>query len=243
MKKLVLALLAVATVGSASAQKNTFLVYGNAGVNWGKTDNGAAVGTSENTSWNITPGVGYQFNNHLTVGLQGGYMSDKNVTNAISLAPAGVKSTNMNREWQLGAFFRYTQPLTGIFNMWTQLDLSYVSGKMTSDVVTTAGTGISTAAPTASDMYNGFQAMITPAIGVNVHKGWALNFGIGGLGFRTTTFDKAPTTTSNFMVTFGQQFNVGVSRNIGCHCKKSRGHKEPGMEHRKMKKSSDDDDE
>lgn len=243
MKKLILALLAVATVGTANAQKNTFLVYGNAGVNWGKTDMGAATGTNENTSWNITPGVGFQFNNHLTVGVQGGYMSDKSINNSISLAPAGVKTTNVGREWQAGAFFRYTQPLTGIFNMWTQLDLSYISGKNTSDVVTTSSLGVATAAPQVSDMYNGFQAMITPAIGVNVHKGWALNFGIGGLGFRSVSFDKAPTTMNNFMVTFGQQFNVGVSRNIGCHCGTKRGHKEPGMEHRKMKKSSDDDDE
>jgi hypothetical protein len=242
MKKLILALLAVATVGAANAQKNTFLVYGNAGVNWANTDQGAAVGSKDNTNWNITPGVGYQFNNHLTVGLQGGYGSSKSVNNVVSVAPAAVKTTNINREWEVGAFFRYTQNLTGIFVMWTQIDLGYLSGKSTSDVVTTAASGIATAAPTSSDMYNGFRANITPAIGMNVHKGWALNFSIGGLGFRTTTWDKAPTTNNSFMVTFGQQFNVGVSRNIGCHSK-GRAHHEPGMEHRKHKKSSDDDDE
>lgn len=241
MKKLILALLAVAAVGTANAQKNTFLVYGNAGVNWGKTDMGAATGTAEATNWNITPGVGYQFNNHLTVGLQGGYASAKSINDVKAVAPAGTKTTSVNREYQIGAFFRYTQPLTGIFVMWTQLDLGYLSGKQTNDVVTTAANGVATAAPTASDMYNGFAASLTPAIGINVHKGWALNFGIGGLGFRTTTWDKAPVTTNNFMVTFGQQFNVGVSRNIGCCTHKHRGHKEPGMDHRKMKKSDDDD--
>ena len=239
MKKMILALLAVATVGTASAQKNTFLVYGNAGVATNKTDNGATVGTNENTFWNITPGVGFQFNKHLTVGLQGGYASQKGITN--TFGATSMKNTGTNREWQLGAFFRYTQPLTGIFNMWTQLDLGYVSGKNTTEAVTTTG-AISTVT-NASDMYNGFQASITPAIGINVHKGWALNFGIGGLSYRTITWDKAPTTENSFRVTFGQQFHVGVSRNIGCHCGKSRGHKEPGMEHRKMKKTSDDDDE
>ncbi len=235
---------AVAAVGTANAQKNTFLVYGNAGVNWSNTDMGAATGSNDATRWNITPGVGYQFNNHLTVGLQGGYGSNKSVVDAITApAPTGTKTTNVNREWEVGAFFRHTQSLTGIFVMWTQLDLGYISGKATTDVVTTAANGVSTAAPQASDMYNGFRANITPAIGMNVHKGWALNFSIGGLGYRTATWDKAPTTENGFMVTFGQQFNVGVSRNIGCCTHKHRSHHEPGMEHRKHKKSSDEDDE
>lgn len=235
MKKLILALLAVATVGSASAQKNSFLVYGNAGVNWTKTDNGAA-GTNEGTNWNITPGVGFQFNNHLTVGLQGGYGSNK----GINTIPNN-KVTNTDREWQAGAFFRYTQNLNSTFFFWTQLDLSYVSGKESNENITTAGT-TSTVVNT-SDMYNGFQAMLMPAIGVNVHKGLALNFGIGGLGYRTVSYDKAPTTINSFGVTFGQQFNFGISKNFGCKCGKSRGHQEPGMEHRKHKKMTDEDDE
>lgn len=236
MKKLILALLAVATVGSASAQKNSILVYGNAGVNWAKTDNGAAS-TNEGTDWNITPGVGFQFNNHLTVGLQGGYGSNKNV----ATAPLS-KITNTDREWQAGAFFRYTQSLNPTFNFWTQLDLGYISGKGSAETITTNISG-ATSVVSTSDMYNGFQAMLTPAIGVNVHKGLALNFGIGGLGYRTVSYDKAPTTMNNFVVTFGQQFNVGISKNFGCNCSKSRGHREPGMEHRKHKKMTDEDDE
>ncbi len=236
MKKLILALLAVATVGSASAQKNSFLVYGNAGVNWAKTDKGAGS-TDEATNWNITPGVGFQFNNHLTVGLQGGYGSMKNV----AAAPLS-KITNTDREWQAGAFFRYTQNLNSTFFFWTQLDLSYVSGKESVETIVTNVAG-STTITDASDMYNGFQAMLMPAIGVNVHKGLALNFGFGGLGYRTVSYDKAPTTINNFGVTFGQQFNFGISKNFGCNCGKSRGHREPGMEHRKHKKMTDEDDE
>lgn len=239
MKKLILALLAVATVGSASAQKNSFLVYGNAGVNWGKTDNGAA-GTNEGTNWNITPGVGFQFNNHLTVGLQGGYGANKDVATVLN-----NKTTMTDREWQAGAFFRYTQNLNSTFFFWTQLDLSYVSGKSTNEIINTTGvvTTVTNPAGLNNDMYNGFQAMLMPAIGVNVHKGLALNFGIGGLGYRTVSYDKEPTTINNFGVTFGQQFNFGISKNFGCNCGKSRGHREPGMEHRKHKKMTDEDDE
>ncbi len=84
---------------------------------------------------------------------------------------------------------------------------------------------------------------ITPSLAINVHNGLALNFGIGGIGFRTVSYDIAPTTMSSFMFTFGQQVNIGISKNFGCKSS-HHGHHEPGMEMRKMKKhSSDDDDE
>ena len=138
-------------------------------------------------------------------------------------------------------FFRYTQPVSPIFFLWTQLDLSYVNGKHTSENITTVGS--TTTVGSASDIYNGFQGSITPAIGVNVYKGLALNFSMGGLGYRTTSFDKAPTTLNSFYVNFGQQFNFGISKNIGCSCGTKRGHHEPGMERRKMKKMEEDEDD
>ena len=104
MKKLFLALLAVASVATANAQKNTFLLYGNAGVNTGKTDNGAAVGTETETAWNVSPGFGYQFNHHLTVGVQGGYNAWKNEVVNTPSATSTIKNTATAREWQAGVF-------------------------------------------------------------------------------------------------------------------------------------------
>src|SRR5690606_8039865 len=107
MKKLLLAFLAVASVATANAQKNSFLLYGNAGVTTGTTDFGARTGTEDETSWNVSPGFGFQFNKHLTVGLQGGYAAWNNV--GINVATPGMrtKNTNTSREWKAGAFFRY----------------------------------------------------------------------------------------------------------------------------------------
>lgn len=247
MKKLILALLAVASISAANAQKNSILVYGDVGVNFDNTDNGSKATTMsvKNTNWNIAPGVGYQISNHITLGLQGGYWFGKTETQSQNVwtpaPPSSITTTDSWREWQIGAFGRYTMPLGGIFSMWTQLNASYVSGKVSMDTL-----DFTTGRPlplTAEDTYNGFQATLTPALAINVHNGLALNFGIGGIGFRTVSYDKAPTTQSNFMFTFGQQINVGISKNFGCRSHHG-GHHEPGMDTRKMKKhSSDDDDE
>lgn len=238
MKKLFLALLAVASIGTANAQKNSVLVFGNAGYSFANNDMSTAGKTRTNT-WNVTPGVGFQFNNHLTVGIQGGYMENKSVSD-VTGAPS-TQSTTRGREWQLGAFFRYTKQLSNIFAVYSQLDLSYVDGKTENDLVQYVTPGNIYAH--SFDTYNGFQASIVPAIAVMVHKGLAMNFSMGGLGFRTISYDKAPTTVTSFGVTFGQTFNIGLSKNFGCHMHKSRMHHEPGMEHRKMKKHEDDEDD
>lgn len=247
MKKLILALLAVTSISAANAQKNSILVYGDVGVNFDNTDNGSK-GTPmsvKNTNWNVSPGIGYQISNHITLGLQGGYWSSKTESkNAWTPAPpSSITLANSWREWQIGAFGRYTMPLGGIFSMWTQLNASYVSGKTSMDTVGFNGISATPFVAAVEDTYNGFQATLTPALAINVHNGLALNFGIGGIGFRTVSYDKAPTTQSSFMFTFGQQINVGISKNFGCRSHHG-GHHEPGMDTRKMKKhSSDDDDE
>lgn len=249
MKKIILALLAVSSLGVANAQKNSVLVYGNAGISTYKTDNG---GGSENKgfNWNVNPGVGYQFHNNLTVGVQGGFGSMFSENRNSPAKDTWNRNAMEKREWSAGAFFRYTKSFGSIFAAFAQLDLSYLSGQdiyenetrvvdnMQNKIVETRIFGY--------DYYNGFQASITPAVAIFVHKGVALNLGIGGISYRTISYDvpKAPTATngvidaSSFDVTFGKQFNIGVSRNIACKCKK--GSMKPGDELRPMKIEEDE---
>jgi len=249
MKKLILALLAVSAIGVANAQKNSILVYGNTGISTNKTDNG---GGSENRSfnWHINPGAGYQFTDNITVGVQGGIWSifDENRTSP----KLGTWSRNAmeQREWQAGAFFRYTKTFSPIFSMFTQLDLSYVSGQNVSEmetrVVDNATNSIVETLIYGYDYYSGFQGMITPMLAINVHQGLALNFGIGGLGYRTISYDtpKSPSPInaaidqSNFYVNFGQQFSFGITKNFACKCK--TGNVKPGDDLRPMKVDEDD---
>jgi hypothetical protein len=85
--------------------------------------------------------------------------------------------------------------------------------------------------------FNGFAASFAPAIQVHVHNGWALNFNIGGLDYKTTTTERANNSDNSFGVSFGQQMNWGVSKNFGGHNR--RIHREPGT-NRHMKNWRDD---
>ncbi len=63
---------------------------------------------------------------------------------------------------------------------------------------------------------DGFGVKISPNIGVNVTNGFCLNFGFGGIEYKTLKADTDGAKASNsFDLTFGQQINVGVSKNFG----------------------------
>lgn len=245
MKKLILAFLAIGSIGTANAQKGSILMYGTAGVNYTDNDNGVVSGYDKTTQWNISPGIGYQLGNHITLGVQGGYMNKLVETRGLNAAatPVFVENNIKDREWTAGAFFRYTQHLTGIFNMFTQIEGGYISGKNVTETITYNTTGSIITKPT--DTYTGFQGMITPAIAIMVHEGFALNFSFGGIGYRTVSYEIAPTVKSSFNFTMGNQFNIGVSRNIGgcCGHRHRHGHSDPNAEMHKMKKMHDDEDD
>lgn len=235
MKKILLALVAMASLTSANAQKNTVLVYGSASFTSDKNEMGPATATT-NTFF-INPGVGYQFSNKSTIGIQGGYGMSNSI-NSVSFAGIDFDMENRYSEWQAGAFYRYTCNLNKTFFLFGQVNAGYLSGKTSQDTV-----GVITVGK-FEDTYNGFAVNAFPAIGVNVHKGWALNFAFGGIGYQTATWDKANMTSSSFDVSFGQQINFGISKNIGggC-CKKHKGHAEPGHDMRKTKKEMEDEDD
>lgn len=205
MKKFILAFLAMATVGVAQAQKGTILLYGNAGLHTQKDDMG---GGNEDKSfgWNINPGVGYQFTDNITIGLQGGYMGMKNTVTV----PNNETITKMN-EMQAGAFFRYGMRISNLFTIFDQLDASYISGKGTTDA-----TGIP---QVTNSEYSGFTARLFPGLQVHVKDGMAINFSFGGLEYRTVSTDwnnnTSTTNTSSFDITLWQQFNFGISYNLG----------------------------
>lgn len=259
MKKIILALLAVATIGTANAQKNTVLVYGNVGISSDKADNGNG-NEYKSLDWNINPGVGFQFTDNITVGLQGGIMSNFDEWRSPMATPAvGWDRRAMeNREWTAGAFFRYTYPVSKVFALFTQVDLSYVSGQDVMEnenrVVDNASNSVVETVTYNYDYYNGFQGTITPMVQVFVMDGMALNFSYGGLMYRTISYDTplSPARTasngavdqSNFSFTWGKQFNFGISKNIGRCCKKT-GNVKPGDDLRpmNMEAGGNDDDE
>jgi hypothetical protein len=216
MKKLILALLAVGSVAFANAQSNSVLLYGNVGM--------SNYSDSMNTnmfSWNINPGIGYQFDQHWTLGLSLGYAQNSN-------RPDGGTRTNTN-DYNVGAFGRYTHNISGIFYCYGQLDMGYWGGNQTGNFPT-------------DRIYNGFYAKFNPAVGAHIKNGWSLNFSVGGLGFMTRKYNETANSSNSFGITFGQQVNIGLSKNFQCHHRVCSDHS-MGEDNHKMKADADDDDD
>jgi hypothetical protein len=239
MKKLILAILAVGTVATAQAQgAGSLLLYGTFGYQSTKVTNnagtpGATDVVDKNRSWQVAPGIGYQFNKMMTVGINFGIGVGKTINETL-----GKTSEYKTQDLLVGPFIRFTTPVSRSFFVYNQLNVAYLNGKTVGDDGI-AGT------PDIEDRYNGFGALWFPAAGINVTDMTALNFSMGGLGYAQRNWDiDGPETRkeSGFVFTWGTQFNLGVSVNIG-HRHNKKGHDmEPGMDHRNMDTSDDDDD-
>jgi hypothetical protein len=242
MKKLVLAFLAVGAIASAQAQQKagSILLYGNAGLNAVRNVNDipSQIGPDVETKdieWNVTPGVGFQFDKNWTVGVNfdiSGNTSTQN--NNSGLGDIKDRYT----QFVVGPFLRYHMPLGRTFFSFFQLNTGYLTKKRIQE-----NPGLAD----VEDRYNGFNVNFTPAIGVNLTRKVALNFGIGGLGYKgvVINYDDANAgerRENNFYVTFGQQFHWGVSVNLGGY-KHMRGNSEPGMDSRRMNTDDEDGEE
>jgi hypothetical protein len=243
MKKFILAILAVGAVATAQAQKpGSILVYGNAGfTTYKNTGDDGLPGTSDliekSNTWNVSPGVGYQINKMLTLGVN---LDISGTKSSMEMGP-GTSEDRM-REIGVGVFARMTMPINKTFFLFDQLNVSYLTGKETFE-----STGLSD----QENAYKGFGAAWFPAVGVNVTHCLAVNFSFGGLGYAQRTWDKnndpssgsylavGETKESAFGITFGHQFNIGISANLGG--RRMRGHMEPGMDRRHMDTNDDED--
>jgi hypothetical protein len=180
MKKVVLVTgMLFAFVFGAQAQKNTLLVYGNLDVLSDKE------GSVKNSTFSISPGIGYQFTDNWTAGLN---LAAGNTKYGV----AGVKTSSFG----VGPFIRYAYPLSDIFAVYGQFNANVLSGK------------------TAGLKSNGFQGTLFPAIGVNLKNGFALNFNFGSLGFGSNKV-KGMEKTTNFGLSFGSGAGFGISKNFG----------------------------
>lgn len=218
MKKLLLSLLACGSIAAANAQAGSILVFGDLGIHATKD---STKNPTKTLDFNITPGIGYQFNNNWTAGIYLGFESS-------SSKPDNGKRSSYNTI-SGGLFGRYTCRLSDIFFVYGQAQVGYYGGKARFDGETIDKSGTS-----------GFQASLVPAIGVNVHNGFALNFGFGGLGFMTAKHDGADYSYSELDFNFGQQFHFGVSKNFGCRKAKKGNH---GMMDDTRRVDTDDEDD
>lgn len=182
MKKLFLTVLVITGLAAgANAQNGSVLLYGNLDVK-SVTNNGGG-------QFSVNPGVGYQFSNSWTAGVEGGYNYYDN---------GGTGTYAIVRCYQIGAFVRKAIPLSPIFAYYTQLGVGYQH----------ASSG------TPSISADGISAYITPNIGVNLKNSFALNFGFGGLAYGLSNTN-AVNNSKTFEITFGRGASFGISKNFG----------------------------
>jgi hypothetical protein len=189
MKKIILASLFFTVLAvSVNAQKGSVLIYGNVGISTTKFE----PSDNKQSTFSFMPGIGYQFNNNWTIGVAGGVSQNKNES---TVGEARINS------FAVGPFIRYTKTLSNSFFFFTQLDAQYNS---------------TTNKPSAGGeiKYTGFDLGVTPAIGVKVYKGLALNFSFGSLGYTTEKLEGGSNKSSNFQFSLGSQANFGVSVNL-----------------------------
>lgn len=185
MKKLFLSFFMLGIFANVTAQKNSILVFGDLGFNSIKD---AAHGTHK--TYFVHTGIGYQFSDNWTGGLITGVEGVSENTN-------DTKSTLL----KIGPFARYTHTLSELFSMYVQAEVCYLGSKYENNN-----------AP--AERSTGVAAVLAPAIALNVKKGFALNFGLGGLEYGRSKFSTGGGYNSNFSFTLGRQVNIGISKNF-----------------------------
>lgn len=193
MKKILL-VAALAICSFANAQKGTILVGGNIGYSSETVDYG--VGETKTNEFSFSPKVGYQFHDNWTVGGEFTVVSSKDDNGAREIK---------DNDFKLGAFVRYSVPLSETFSVFADMGVGFQNQKRTID-----GPGTDYSKSKADGMYVG----VTPALFINMKKGFGLNFSIGGLGYETLSYDNNGPDVNTFFFNFGQTFNIGVSKNF-----------------------------
>jgi hypothetical protein len=186
MKK-VFIIAALAIVSFANAQKGSVLVAGSIGYSSRNT------GDIKANYFEFAPKVGYQFSDNMTVGIETAVTSKEFV------------SKDVENTLKLGAFLRYSQPLAGVFSVFGDFGVGMQSGKYKRDL------GAFGTVETEAD---GFYIGVVPAIGVDLKKGFCLNFSIGGLSYDSMKADGASDATNSFDFNFGRQASIGISKNF-----------------------------
>jgi hypothetical protein len=191
MKK-VFVIAALVIFSLVNAQKGSVLVAGNVGYT------STTKGDLKLSTFEFAPKIGYQFSDNMTVGIETA------IGNSTSTAKLGVLTAEYKQnDFKLGAFMRYSQPLAGIFSVFGDFGVGMQSAKRSDNI------------PLSKEVKSdGFYIGVVPAIGVNMNKGFWLNFSFGGLGYDSMKVDGASDATNKFAFTFGKQANIGISKNF-----------------------------
>ncbi|TWP24021.1 porin family protein [Apibacter muscae] len=187
MKKLVLFAAVVFGLSTMNAQKGSILLGGNIGYSHNETKFGDSKTQLDSYNWN--PYLGVQIADNWTIAAD------------VKFAKEDVDHDTSNKNTRIGGFIRYTQPLSETFSVYANVGAGWQELK-----TTVSGTD----AGKADGYYIGF----TPALFINFKNNFGLNFNIGGIEYSHLKQNKSDLKSSKFDLTFGNAFNIGISKNF-----------------------------
>ena len=199
MKKIVLSAALIATGIFATAQKNTILVAGEVGY---ATSNEKTSGYDYDTDQlTLNPKIGYQFNDHMTIGAEWNFQEGTTDTAA---------GEAYDQDQKIGGFLRYSMPLNNTFSAFADLGTGY-------QYVANNLNGVEQSAA------DGIYASLTPALFINMKNGFGLNFNIGGIEYSNLSEKAGYSSQDNddFSFNFGKEVGFGISKNFGTPKSKS----------------------
>ena len=204
MRNFILVVLCAGNCFFASAQVNSVLHLLNFGGASGSTTN-SGTDQSQN-SFNALIGLGYQVSKNWTFGgeINLSYSNNRSTYTYKDSTGSSTSITNSSKSLGYGGglFARYSVPISKLLFFYTQADGIYT---------TTQSFENGTAVPGGANSHIGLS--ITPAIGLHLKKGYALNFTFGSVALFHNHNPSAGFTTTGITYNFGQTFTIGVSRN------------------------------
>lgn len=125
-----------------------------------------------------------------------GYQFTDNWTAGVEGSIMNVKTTGLEstEKYKIGGFARYSVPLSEVFSVFADLGAGYQS--------------------TSLNDAKGIYASLTPALFINMKRGFGLNFSIGGINYDNLDGKNDP-RQERFGFNFGKTFSIGVSKNFG----------------------------
>ena len=184
------------------AQQGSVLVAGNVSYELQKGNNPGYDATS-NSTFTISPQVGYQFSKYWTAGLVLGYEHDGSTN--------GGLHSGTHTYWG-GPFARYTYPLNSWISLYGQFQATWNSG---------GGVSIGDTANGPVATYRVIDFYAYPAVFFDIRNGFGLNLSFGGLEYNYSHTKDYGTIYRSFNVNFGSAVLIGLSKNFGGHRKGS----------------------
>jgi hypothetical protein len=206
MKKTVI-IVALLMLSIANAQKGTYLVAGSFGFGLGSGHQSNGFSEDKSNYFNISPRIGYQYNENWTAGIQTSFSTNNNETKDFNSNIVYYRKSN---DYNIGPFIRYSKKLSELFSLNGDLSTVLSFGKSTSSISTPNSNS-------NSNSTQGFNVGFSPSIYLNIKNNFGLNFGLGGIYYGSSKgidTNRINTNSNGFNLNFGQSVSIGLSKNF-----------------------------